>query len=228
MPDDPKSRTAHRGTTANWKTVPLNPSTNPSFISLTATDLSAVRGARRVFAGVSFTLAVGELMAVTGANGSGKSTLLRLVAGLLRPAAGRILLEPQGDSVGERMHYLGHLDGLKPALTVRQNLGFWADLWGGTAGIDAALEAVGLEMLGHLPVAVLSAGQRRRAALARLLTARRPLWLLDEPATALDQAAEAGLGHLIDAHLADGGMAMVATHLELPIRPTRTLRLGAA
>jgi heme exporter protein A len=165
---------------------------------------------------------------VTGPNGAGKSTLLRLVAGLLRPAAGSVALEGADDAAtGAHSHYLGHLDALKPGLTVRQNLDFWRRLWGG-GDIDAALDAVGLEPLGDLHASVLSAGQRRRVALARLLVARRLLWLLDEPATALDSAAEAGLGRLIADHLAGGGMAIAATHRELPVRPTATLALGAA
>jgi heme exporter protein A len=181
-----------------------------------------------VFAGVSFSLGEGELLAVTGPNGAGKSTLLRLVAGLLRPAAGAVRLDPAGDDgLHHQVHYVGHLDALKPGLTVRQNLDFWRRLWSGEA-IGQALAAVGLESLADLPVAVLSAGQRRRVALARLLVAKRPLWLLDEPATALDAAAEAGLGRLISAHLAGGGMAIAATHRDLPVKATATLRLGGA
>ena len=179
-----------------------------------------------VFSGLSFGLAGGELLAVTGPNGAGKSTLLRLVAGLLRPAAGTIGLEPSDDAglVGQ-VHYLGHLDALKPCLTVRQNLEFWRRLWAGTDAA-AALAAVGLEDLADLPAGVLSAGQRRRVALARLLVAQRPVWLLDEPATALDAAAEGRLGRLIAGHLAAGGLAIAATHRDLPVRATATLRLG--
>ena len=195
---------------------------------LTATGLAAVRGGRPVFADLSFTLSPGELLAVTGPNGAGKSTLLRLVAGLLRPAAGTVVLEEAEDAaIGANAHYLGHLDALKPGLTVRQNLDFWRLLWGG-GDIDAALAAVGLEPLGDLHAAVLSAGQRRRVALARLLVAPRPLWLLDEPATGLDASAEAGLGRLIADHLSGGGMAIAATHRDLPLKPTATLALGVS
>ncbi|MEJ0097600.1 MAG: heme ABC exporter ATP-binding protein CcmA [Bauldia sp.] len=195
---------------------------------LTGSDLTAVRNGRSVFSGLSFEVATGGLLAVTGANGAGKSTLLRMVAGLLPPAAGSVALEPAAaDGIGSALHYLGHLDGLKTALTVRQNLAFWQALWGGTA-IEPALEAVGLGNLADLPAGVLSAGQRRRVALARLLIASRPLWLLDEPATSLDAAGEAMLGGLISAHLTAGGMAMVVTHRPLPIPPTATLSLGAA
>ena len=195
---------------------------------LTAAGLAVWRGGRPVFADLSFTLGAGELLAVTGANGAGKSTLLRLIAGLLMPAAGTVVLEGDDDAgIGTHSHYLGHLDALKPSLTVRQNLDFWRRLWGG-GDTDAALAAVGLEPLGDLHAAVLSAGQRRRVALARLLVARRPLWLLDEPATALDAAAEAGLGRLIADHLSGGGMAIAATHRDLPLKPTAVLRLGRA
>lgn len=195
---------------------------------LTAGDLAASRGGRPVFAGLSFTLAGGEMLAVTGPNGSGKSTLLRVVAGLLAPAAGSVVLDPLDDAgMKGAVHYLGHLDALKGALTVRDNLAFWRRLWGGGA-IDAALDAVGLGALADLPAGVLSAGQKRRVAIARLLLAQRPLWLLDEPATALDAAAEATLGRLIGDHLASGGMAIVATHRDLPLAPTATLKLGAA
>lgn len=193
---------------------------------LTGADLTAVRGGRTVFAGLSFALAGGQLLAVTGANGAGKSTLLRLIAGLLRPAAGMVALDPVGEGgIAGALHYLGHLDGLKTVLTVRENLEFWRRLWGG-GPVDAALDRVGLARLADLPAGVLSAGQKRRVAIARLLLAHRPLWLLDEPATALDTEAEAGLARLIGEHLAGGGMAVVATHRDLPVKPTMTLALG--
>jgi heme exporter protein A len=195
---------------------------------LSAGGLAAVRGERRVFEDVSFTLSAGEALAVTGPNGAGKSTLLRIVAGLLEPTAGHLDLTPASDAPrAGRLHYLGHLDALKPALTVGQNLQYWRRLWGG-AGVEAALAAVDLADLADLPAAVLSAGQRRRVAIARLLLAERPLWLLDEPATGLDGTAEANLGRLLAAHLAAGGLAMVATHRDLPVAPAATIALGAA
>jgi heme exporter protein A len=195
---------------------------------LTGSGLAVVRNGRSVFSGLSFELAAGELLAVTGANGVGKSTLLRIVAGLLAPSAGRVSLEPAtADSLASELHYLGHLDGLKTTLTVRRNLEFWRALWAGKA-VELALEAVGLGNLADLPVGVLSAGQRRRLAIARLLIVERRLWLLDEPATSLDAAGEQMLGRLIAAHLAAGGMAMVATHRELPLAATATLTLGTA
>jgi heme exporter protein A len=198
----------------------------PVVMHLTGSGLSAVRGGRTVFTGVSFSLLAGQSLAVTGANGAGKSTLLRLIAGLLTPAAGSIILDPAGEGgIGTRIHYLGHLDGLKTALTVRQNLEFWRTLWKGSA-VEPALARVDLAALADLPVDVLSTGQKRRVAIARLLIAPRPLWLLDEPATALDAAAEATLGRIIGEHLAGGGMAVVATHRDLPLAPMATLALG--
>jgi heme exporter protein A len=198
--------------------------------SLIAQNLAANRGGRAIFAGVSFALRSGDALAVTGANGAGKSTLLRLIAGLLRPAAGEVALLPAADGEeGGRIHYAGHLDALKSGLTVADNANFWARRWGrDELGADAALDRVGLAGLVNLPVAVLSAGQRRRAALARLLLAPRPLWLLDEPTASLDKAGEAMLGGMIGDHLRRGGIAIIATHAVLPIPPTQMLTLGAA
>jgi heme exporter protein A len=190
---------------------------------LKAEGLSAIRGGRAVFAGVSFAVGPGEALAVTGANGSGKSTLLRLLAGLLTPVEGAVLVEPKGED--SAIHYLGHLDGLKTALTVRQNLAFWQTLWNG-GPIDPALERLGIARLADLHAGVLSAGQKRRVALARLLIAKRPVWLLDEPATALDAMAEETLAGVVAEHLAGGGIAVVATHRPLPYA-TKSLALGA-
>jgi heme exporter protein A len=190
---------------------------------LTADGLGAIRGGRLVLDGVSFALAGGEALAVTGANGSGKSTLLRLLAGLLKPAAGTIAIDPASED--SAIHYLGHLDGLKTALTARQNLAFWQTLWRG-GPIEPALVRLGIEALADLHAGVLSAGQKRRVALARLLVAKRPIWLLDEPTTALDAAAEETLTAVVREHLAGGGMAVVATHRPLPYA-TQSLALGA-
>jgi heme exporter protein A len=190
---------------------------------LTVTDLAAERGGRPVLAGLSFSLAARGLLAVTGPNGAGKSTLLRLIAGLLTPAAGTVAFDPE--PAGAYLHYLGHADGLKTALTVEQNLTFWQRVWGG-GDIETALARVGLVSLAGISAGALSAGQRRRVAIARLLLVQRPLWLLDEPATALDESAEAMLGALIGEHIQGGGMAVVATHRPLPIAPTATLALG--
>jgi heme exporter protein A len=204
----------------------------PAFppLTLIAKNVAASRAGRAVFGEVSFSLRSGDVLAIKGPNGAGKSTLLRLVAGLLRPASGEILLEPADGEVAEaRAHYVGHLDALKAALTVRENLLFWSRLWRrGAEGVDAALTGLGVAALAHLPVAVLSAGQRRRTALARLLLAPRPLWLLDEPSASLDAAGERLLGELISAHARRGGIALIATHAELPSPPTQILTFGAA
>jgi heme exporter protein A len=192
---------------------------------LTAEALTAVRGGRTVFSGLSFTAGAGELVAVVGPNGSGKSTLLRILAGLLRAASGKVSADSATD-FGEAVHYLGHLDALKASLSVRANLEFWKRLWNGAA-VDTALDAVDLIGLADLPAGVLSAGQRRRVAIARLLIAKRPIWLLDEPLTALDASSEKKLGRLLGEHLASNGIAIVATHRDLPLRPAATIELGA-
>jgi heme exporter protein A len=168
---------------------------------------------------------------VLGPNGAGKSSLLRMIAGLLRIAGGRLALEA-GDpelSIGEQAHYLGHQDALKPALTVAENLAFWTRYLGGggqTAG--RALGAVGLEKIAHLPAGYLSAGQRRRLSLARLVAVPRPIWLLDEPASALDAAAQTQLTELMRGHLAGGGLILAATHGPIGLERPQELRLGAA
>ncbi len=195
---------------------------------LVASELAIQRNGRTVFRGLSFTLGPGELLAVRGPNGAGKSTLLRIVAGLLAPVSGYVAVEPKDEGDLPAAHYVGHLDGLKPALTAAANLHFWRRMWSGTGDVNAALDLVGLGGLANLHVATFSAGQRRRLALARLTIALRPIWLLDEPTTALDDSGEALLGALIQGHLAGGGMAIVATHRDLPVAATRTLTLGAS
>ncbi|RQH04795.1 heme ABC exporter ATP-binding protein CcmA [Bradyrhizobium sp. RP6] len=195
---------------------------------LSGHGLRCVRGGREVFAGLGFTAASGEAVAVMGRNGSGKTSLLRLIAGLLVPAGGTIELDG-GDAeltVPEQCHYLGHRDALKPALTVAENLSFWAAFLGGERGDAAAtLATVGLDHATHLPAGFLSAGQRRRLSLARLLTVRRPVWLLDEPTNALDVAGQDMFGGLMRDHLAGGGMIIAATHAPLGIE-ARELRIG--
>lgn len=196
---------------------------------LAGQDLDCVRGGREVFAGLNFTVEGGEALAVTGRNGAGKTTLLRLIAGLLEPAGGRIALTgglPEA-SVAEQAHYVGHRDALKPALSVRENLEFWyAFLGGRDASPASALDAVGLGGLAGLPAAYLSAGQRRRLALARLVAAPRPIWLLDEPTAALDSAGQQRLAELMRSHLSGGGMIVAATHGPLGIE-AKELRLAA-
>jgi heme exporter protein A len=206
---------------------------------LVGRDLGCTRGGREVLAGVSFSVAAGEALAVTGRNGAGKTTLLRLIAGLLELGEGHLALDG-GDAeatVAEQAHYLGHRDGLKPALTVRENLAFWHAFLGSrdapaasspAAGVEAALESVGLAPLAALPAAYLSAGQRRRLAIARLLAAPRPVWLLDEPTAALDAASQQRLAELMRAHLAGGGIIVAATHGPLGLDGAADLRLGAA
>src|SRR5581483_1068146 len=181
-------------------------------MQLTADKLTCVRGGRPVFAGLSFALAGGEALMVTGPNGAGKSSLLRVIAGLLRPVSGSLSLNggESDASVGEQAHYLGHADALKPALTVRENLSFWASYLGGGGAIDVALDAVGLARLADLPAMFLSAGQRRRLAIARLVAVKRKLWLLDEPTAALDASAQKKLAELMSEHLASGGLIVAA------------------
>ncbi len=197
-------------------------------MQLSGHGVVCVRGGREVFAGLDFAATSGEAVAVMGRNGSGKTSLLRLIAGLLVPAGGTIVLEG-GDAeltLPEQCHYLGHRDALKPALSVAENLSFWADFLGGER-CDAveSLATVGLDHATHLPAGFLSAGQRRRLSLARLLTVRRPVWLLDEPTTALDVAGQDMFGGLMREHLGRGGMIIAATHAPLGI-DSRELRIG--
>jgi heme exporter protein A len=198
---------------------------------LTASDLACRRGGREVFAGLSFSLAAGEVLAIRGRNGAGKSSLLRVAAGLIRATAGRLALQ-DGDpemTLGEQAHYLGHQDALKPSLTVGENLRFWAGFFGAAAAdIGAPLGAVGLEELIDLPAGYLSAGQRRRLSIARLLVVKRPIWLLDEPTSTLDAAAQQRLGEFMRAHLAGGGLIMAATHAGLGLDGAQELTLGRA
>ena len=197
-------------------------------MQLSAVDLACHRGGRDVFAGLSFALASSELLAVTGRNGAGKSSLLRTIVGLVRIASGKLTLAG-GDpelTIAEQAHYLGHQDAQKPSLSVAENLRFWAGfLASGPADIGPALAAVGLEELADLPAAYLSAGQRRRLSIARLLAVKRPIWLLDEPTSTLDAASQDRLAGLMRAHLTEGGMILAATHSALGFPASRELRL---
>jgi heme exporter protein A len=190
--------------------------------------VGCVRGGREVFSSLDFEVSDGEALAVTGPNGAGKTSLLRVVAGLLAHSAGSIGLEDgQPDlTLPEQTHYLGHRDALKPALSVLENLDFWCDFLGGERGdATANLAAVGLDHAAHLPAAYLSAGQRRRLSIARLLTIRRPIWLLDEPTAALDAAGQRLFAGLMSDHLARGGLIAAATHGPLGI-DAGELRIG--
>jgi heme exporter protein A len=198
---------------------------------LTASDLACQRGGREVFAGLTFSVKAGETLVISGPNGAGKSSLLRMIAGLVPIAGGRLSLA-EGDpelTIAEQVHYLGHQDALKPALTVRENLQFWTDyLGGGRSPVDTALARVGLDGLSALPAAYLSAGQRRRLSIARLTGVSRPIWLLDEPTAGLDRVAQEGLAELMLEHLAGGGLILAATHAPIGIAAAQELRLGEA
>jgi heme exporter protein A len=197
---------------------------------LSGRGVRCVRGGQEIFSGLDFEASSGEALAVIGANGTGKTSLLRMIAGLLTVADGSIDLEG-GEAeltLPEQAHYLGHRDALKPAMSVLENLAFWRDFLGGET-FDAAtsVAAVGLDHAIHLPAAYLSAGQRRRLSIARLLVVRRPVWLLDEPTNALDTSGQAMFAALMGDHLSRGGLIIAATHAPLGIG-ARELRIGGA
>lgn len=182
-------------------------------------DLAASRGGLRVIEGVSFTLNPGEALILRGPNGIGKTTLLRAIAGLQPPSAGRI--EMDEDAVA----YAAHADGLKSALTVAENLRFWASIFGGT-DIENAMATMDLIALADRPAAALSAGQKRRLGLARLLVTDRPVWVLDEPTVSLDTTSVARFAKAVRAHLAKGGTALMATHIDLGLDEAQMLDLS--
>jgi heme exporter protein A len=194
---------------------------------LVVENLSVARGDNVVFSDLSFEVGTGEALVVTGPNGSGKSTLLKTVAGFLRPVAGTLRFTETGDAdIDGLCHYLGHANALKPSLTVRENLAFWRDFLGNPlASVEAALDSVGLRATVDLPAGYLSAGQKRRIAIARLLVSYRPVWLIDEPTAALDTAAEQRFAELLQTHLDTGGIVLAATHQELAIAGPRRLDL---
>lgn len=201
----------------------------------TGESLACVRGERQVFADLSFSVPPGGALLLTGPNGAGKSSLLRLMAGLLAPAAGDIrwdgtLIADDPDAHRGRLHFVSHLDAVKPALSVAENVAFSAALHDSRSAtdVDAALMAFGLDHLAALPARFLSQGQRRRTALARLVASPAPLWLLDEPTLGLDRASQTRLLAVVDRHRRDGGRVVMATHAELPIDGARTLALGTA
>jgi heme exporter protein A len=203
--------------------------------SLHARNVRVDRGGRTIVDKISFDLHAGEAVVALGRNGAGKSTLLRAIAGFL-PLSGGKLTHAGGDAeipLPELCHYVGHADGLKSALTAAENLAFWAHMLA-RATVEkspspaSALQRVGLKRLADFPVAYLSAGQKRRVALARLFMAPRPLWILDEPATALDVASQQVLSEAFAEHRASGGMIIAATHAPLGLVDAITLDLGSA
>lgn len=194
---------------------------------LQAEGLATFRGERLIFAGLGFAVPAGGALLLTGPNGSGKSTLLRLIAGLGRIEAGWLLwngtdalADPSAHAA--RLHYLGHQDAVKSGLTVAENLRFW----GRGEAVRRALEAVGLADLAELPARLLSAGQKRRLAIARLAVSNAPLWLLDEPTLGLDAASVARFAIMLAAHRGRGGLVVAATHLPLPLEDATELALG--
>ena len=193
--------------------------------------MACIRGERPVLSGVSFRLEPGGALALLGSNGSGKSSLLRILCGLLRPAGGTLTWDNtpiDGDwpAHRSRLHYVGHLDAVKPTLSAAENLESWARFRGAARAAPGALEALGIEELADVPGRYLSAGQRRRLALARVVATPAPLWLLDEPTVTLDAESAGRVDNMIAAHRADGGMVIVATHGEIALEGAERLDLG--
>jgi heme exporter protein A len=200
-------------------------------MQLVGKGLGGERGGEILFSGLNFTIQAGEALLVTGPNGVGKSTLLRIAAGLLQPVEGEIELQDspeQFETLGAACHFLGHMNAMKSALTLEENLRFWQSFYGGKARqLSEALEMVGLADIGHLPFGYLSTGQKRRASIARLLASNRPVWLLDEPTAGLDKSSEAQFSALMQAHLGNGGIIVAATHLPLGLPHMQELTLEA-
>jgi heme exporter protein A len=182
-------------------------------------NLAVARGGVTVLKGIDFTVTAGQALILRGPNGSGKTTLLRTLAGLQPQVAGTISLPPEAAAYG------AHADGLKSTLTVRENLAFWAAIHG-VDGVDRAMTAMRVADLSHRRAAELSAGQKRRLGLARLLVSGRPVWLLDEPTVSLDVESVALFAEVVRGHLAEGGLAVIATHVDLGLPEARILDLG--
>ncbi|MEO0784949.1 MAG: heme ABC exporter ATP-binding protein CcmA [Pseudomonadota bacterium] len=185
---------------------------------LSATDLAAARGERLLFRDISLGFGAGEALVLRGANGAGKTTLLRILAGLTRAEAGEV-------SRPQPLHWIAHRTGLKPHETPRQHLSLWAKAWGAEADVDRVLKETGLARPADVPAQLLSAGQRQRTALARLKLQARPVWLMDEPFSALDVDARAALEADIEAHRASGGAVIAAIHGEPGFKPSAEMRL---
>jgi len=220
----------------------------PSFpnMRLSADNLTCKRGGKKIFTGLSFAVRAGEALVLAGPNGSGKTSLLRVIAGYIQPTNGAVAVEGAEDpeaGIGEMCHFVGHLNGVKSHFTVRENLHFWAGyldtqyLDGDSQGngekrgsadklIGEALQGFALTGLDDIPAGYLSAGQRRRLCLARLLVAKRPIWLLDEPTVSLDAKSQSLVAKAVNDHLAGGGMVIAATHIELGLDNARELALG--
>lgn len=190
-------------------------------------NLACVRGGRILFADLSFRLISGESLRLQGPNGSGKTSLLRILAGFLEPRSGTVRVGgvENDPDIGELCHYVGHLNGVKSAHTVAENLEFWCSYLQGTE-INTALARFALEDLRDIPAGLLSAGQRRRLGLARLLVADRPIWFLDEPTVSLDTGSCSIFAELVEAHIGAGGMVIAATHVPLGVDFQKTITLG--
>lgn len=200
--------------------------------SLAADQITCVRGERVLFRDLSFSVEAGQVLAIEGPNGAGKTSLLRLIAGFIAPAAGTIQLAldkgiSEPEERGKHIGWLGHQDGAKPQLTPSEVLSFFAKLYGSAEDVAAALAAAGLARCATLPCQYLSAGQKKRLALARLQIVRRPLWLLDEPLAALDSEGKKFAADLIEAQCRNGGIVLAATHEPLGLA-CRRLVLGGA
>ncbi len=199
--------------------------------AVSAESLACQRGGHTIVSQVNFELRAGSALVLRGPNGSGKTTLLRTIAGYLTPAAGAIHVTLERPHLDEGVyHYIGHANGIKPRLSVIENVSFWQRFYSGAEDIEAAetaLEAFGLLNLASFNAGHLSQGQARRLGLSRLLAARRPVWLLDEPSVSLDAASTRLLEAAIAAHLASGGLAIVSTHLDLALPEAQILELGS-
>ncbi len=228
LPHDPASHSCDFRMVAGLRLCGAPAPARSPLMQLVAKNLVCRRGNRAVFAGLSFSVASGEAVLVVGPNGAGKSSLLRMIAGLLRVADGELsLIGGDGErSIAEQCHYLGHQDALKSSLSVAENLDFWTHYLGGRADAMEALAAVGLESLADLPAGYLSAGQRRRLSIARLVAVERTVWLLDEPTSALDAASQTRLVAIMSAHLGRGGIIVAATHGPIGLGEARELRIG--